>query len=172
MCPSWCAISSARARSGPKPFAITPEALDALAQYEWPGNIRELANVLERAQILAEENTVTLDDLPEKPRRSSQHAPAPSTGDPRHLREIERRHVLDVMRQRRGTRSTPRRRSASAGGPSIGSSRSITSLMKIATRRAARSVSRFSPLLPRGKGEGMCRLSRQPIAGGGPARRW
>src|SRR5262249_43293210 len=50
---------------GPVPFKVTPEALDALAHYDWPGNIRELVNVLERAQILCEEHEITLDDLPE-----------------------------------------------------------------------------------------------------------
>jgi DNA-binding NtrC family response regulator len=44
---------------------VQPEALQALRSYVWPGNIRELANVLERAQILAEGNRITLDDLPE-----------------------------------------------------------------------------------------------------------
>ena len=33
--------------------------------YDWPGNIRELVNVMERAQILAENNLITTDDLPE-----------------------------------------------------------------------------------------------------------
>jgi DNA-binding NtrC family response regulator len=49
---------------GPRKFAIAPDALAALGRYDWPGNIRELANVLERAQILAEGETITLDDLP------------------------------------------------------------------------------------------------------------
>src|SRR5262249_3215588 len=39
---------------GSQRFQIEPDALKALTQYAWPGNIRELANVLERAQILAE----------------------------------------------------------------------------------------------------------------------
>lgn len=89
---------------GPKPFAITPEAMEALANYEWPGNIRELANVLERAQILAEEHTVTLDDLPENLVDHRPHAPATSGSDPRLLREIERLHVLDVMRHEKGNK--------------------------------------------------------------------
>jgi len=89
---------------GPKPFAITPEAMDALTQYDWPGNIRELANVLERAQILAEENTVTLDDLPENLTDHHGHAPAATSADPRQLREIERMHVIDVLRQEKGNK--------------------------------------------------------------------
>src|SRR5262249_34081024 len=46
-------------------FQIEAEALEALVRYDWPGNIRELANVLERAQILAEGSLVTLADLPD-----------------------------------------------------------------------------------------------------------
>lgn len=89
---------------GPTPFTITPEAMEALTNYEWPGNIRELANVLERAQILAEEHTVTIDDLPENLVDHRPHAAATNSGDPRLLREIERLHVLDVMRQEKGNK--------------------------------------------------------------------
>lgn len=41
------------------------EALDALINYDWPGNIRELENVIERASNMCERNTITLLDLPE-----------------------------------------------------------------------------------------------------------
>ncbi|MSQ95866.1 MAG: sigma-54-dependent Fis family transcriptional regulator [Gemmataceae bacterium] len=90
---------------GPVPFKITPEAMEALTNYDWPGNIRELANILERAQILAEEHTVTLDDLPENLVDHRAHSAPASTGDPRLLREIERLHVIDVLRQENGTKA-------------------------------------------------------------------
>ena len=32
---------------------LTPEAIDALLEYDWPGNVRELANVMEAAHILS-----------------------------------------------------------------------------------------------------------------------
>jgi DNA-binding NtrC family response regulator len=89
---------------GPAPFTITPDAMEALAAYDWPGNIRELANVLERAQILAEEQTITLDDLPENLAQSADIAAPASGGDPRHLRDVERRHVVDVLRQEKGNK--------------------------------------------------------------------
>ena len=44
---------------------IGPDALEALESYEWPGNIRELRNVMERAVVLCEGNTVRLRDLPQ-----------------------------------------------------------------------------------------------------------
>ena len=44
---------------------ISKEALRALINYEWPGNIRELENAIERAVIIASGREITLDDLPE-----------------------------------------------------------------------------------------------------------
>ncbi len=45
-------------------------AIEALVSHDWPGNIRELENVLERAVVLADGPAVTLDDLPPEIRRS------------------------------------------------------------------------------------------------------
>jgi DNA-binding NtrC family response regulator len=88
---------------GPARRRIQPEALDVLVRYDWPGNVRELANVLERAQILAENQVITLDDLPEA---LVEAAPTPhsGTGDPGHLREVERRHVLKTLQQEKGNK--------------------------------------------------------------------
>ncbi|HLW68786.1 MAG TPA: sigma-54 dependent transcriptional regulator [Gemmataceae bacterium] len=77
---------------------VAPEAMQALQQYDWPGNVRELANVLERAQILAEENMITLDDLPESIVQSAPVAASPASS-PLDLRDVERRHVQQVLQQ-------------------------------------------------------------------------
>ncbi|MEO5372063.1 MAG: sigma-54 dependent transcriptional regulator [Magnetococcus sp. DMHC-1] len=45
-------------------FSLEPEAEQALKLYAWPGNIRELENVIERALILAEDGQIRVDDLP------------------------------------------------------------------------------------------------------------
>lgn len=47
-----------------KPYTIEPEAERALIEYDWPGNVREIENVLNRACILAEEGVIRLSDLP------------------------------------------------------------------------------------------------------------
>jgi DNA-binding NtrC family response regulator len=48
-----------------KPFSdISKDALEKLAAYDWSGNVRELANVIERAVVLGQGPTVTLQDLP------------------------------------------------------------------------------------------------------------
>jgi nitrogen regulation protein NR(I) len=42
---------------------VEPAAMDKLAQYDWPGNIRELENVIERAVLFADQATIGVDDL-------------------------------------------------------------------------------------------------------------
>jgi len=46
----------------PRP-KLTPEALEALSRYDFPGNIRELENILERALALCTDNQITATDL-------------------------------------------------------------------------------------------------------------
>jgi len=95
---------------------LDPEALRVLCGYDWPGNIRELANVMERAQILAEGDTITLDDLPENLVQVSKLVPVddvPATSGPAttaapvspdDLDAVERRHVMDVLKRHGGNK--------------------------------------------------------------------
>jgi two-component system NtrC family response regulator len=79
---------------------ITKEAMFALVNYNWQGNIRELQNAVERALILSDEK-IDLESLPPKIRNGAE------TGfdvrDPDGLRptldEIERRYILEVMKE-------------------------------------------------------------------------
>lgn len=54
-----------KAATHKKVTAISKEALEVLKQYDWPGNIRELENTIERAVILTKGDTITKLDLPE-----------------------------------------------------------------------------------------------------------
>jgi DNA-binding NtrC family response regulator len=45
---------------------LTPEALHMLTEYDWPGNIRELENMMERLVVLKKHGTLSIEDLPEK----------------------------------------------------------------------------------------------------------
>jgi formate hydrogenlyase transcriptional activator len=74
---------------------ISSETMNALVRYPWPGNIRELQNVIERAVILSKgpQLAVALSDL--KPRGGdAKPAEGPIT-----LEEMERRHILSVLEQ-------------------------------------------------------------------------
>ncbi len=53
-------------KNGTPTSEITDDAMLSLVNYDWPGNIRELRNVLERALLLSEDNTITRDDFPEE----------------------------------------------------------------------------------------------------------
>ena len=58
-------LSQSNERNGRK-IKITSELLDFLIQYPWPGNVREMQNLVERMVILSESERLTLDDLPPK----------------------------------------------------------------------------------------------------------
>lgn len=51
---------------GKKLIGIAPEAMACLKKYQWPGNIRELENVMEYAFVLEPTNLITLNSVPEK----------------------------------------------------------------------------------------------------------
>ncbi|MBP9866014.1 MAG: sigma-54-dependent Fis family transcriptional regulator [Candidatus Omnitrophica bacterium] len=54
----------AEANGRPAP-EMTPEALQALVQYDWPGNVREVKNIVERMIVLSSGAKLTLDNIPE-----------------------------------------------------------------------------------------------------------
>jgi formate hydrogenlyase transcriptional activator len=72
---------------------VRPETMEALMRYEWPGNIRELQNFIERAVILSQTHTLCapVSELT-RPRENS---PAP----PITLEDAEREHILQALRE-------------------------------------------------------------------------
>lgn len=78
---------------------ITNEALSYLLNYDWPGNIRELRNVIERAVILARDEYILPHDLPEKIIKSS---PSPEIGVGKSLKEAieeyEKTIILNTLK--------------------------------------------------------------------------
>ena len=51
-------------KHGKRAARVSPEVMASFANYQWPGNIRELENVLERMVVLSETDTLTLDQVP------------------------------------------------------------------------------------------------------------
>jgi len=91
-------LSRLAAAGGPRP-RLTGEALAALARHDFPGNIRELENILERALALASTAQIDVGDL--------RLAPAPAEGKPveeegaaplpEYLDSLERKAILDAL---------------------------------------------------------------------------
>ena len=65
-------LKSASTRDGKRIARFDDDAMNALMRYQWPGNIRELQNVIERAVVLAERETVELVDLPFEIQKSAE----------------------------------------------------------------------------------------------------
>ncbi len=76
---------------------IDPQALALLERYSWPGNVRQLSNIIERAGVLAEGETLTPELLPAEIRLSAE-APASASLLPHAtLAEVEKEHILAVL---------------------------------------------------------------------------
>jgi DNA-binding NtrC family response regulator len=73
---------------------LTPDAEEVLRRYPWPGNIRELANVLERSMILIKGDTLDAAGLGLE---TAMPAPPPEDGRLLTMREMERQHVERVL---------------------------------------------------------------------------
>ena len=101
---------------------IAPDALDRLVRHEWPGNVRDLQNTIERAAILSQGDQLTIDfelnsarmGVPGPIQVASAQAQAtaaiaaaapsskPADNAPMTLEEAERRHVIAVLKQAHG----------------------------------------------------------------------
>ena len=80
---------------------IRQDALEVLVGHAWPGNVRQLENVMERAVILRKAGLIQPRDLPEDVRGAEDAAatPAPS------LEELEREHILRLLERHGGNQS-------------------------------------------------------------------
>lgn len=89
---------------------VHPDVMQALLEYDWPGNIRELENLMERAYILETTSVLTPESFPSEFFEN----PLPMTGIPinatdtlagarrKGLEEIERRYLKEVLSRNRG----------------------------------------------------------------------
>ncbi|MFN7681959.1 MAG: sigma-54-dependent transcriptional regulator [Planctomyces sp.] len=118
-------------------WSITAEAMQAIEHYHWPGNVRQLRNAVDRAQILANGQVITLADLPlevqagfaprvvhEQPaagaagfesahersadERMAARVPAAAAevgGLPSRLEDLEKAHIVEILRQQNGNKA-------------------------------------------------------------------
>ena len=96
---------------------LAPDSEARMVAYSWPGNIRELQNVIERAVILCDGEELRVDPalLTPGPARNgvaapspaAAQAPAPEAEEPGSLLEAERRHILAALRRAGGRIAGP-----------------------------------------------------------------
>lgn len=119
----------------PKPWHVEANVRTVLNRYPWPGNIRQLINIVQRATILADNHEITLDDLPAQiidfTNGVSHTLPSPPTslyvkenapetpplekqvilGEPEfHLDDVARVHVLEVLKKENGNKASAARK--------------------------------------------------------------
>ena len=103
---------------------IAPDTLAKLRSYSWPGNIRDLQNTIERAAVLAPDDTLVIDwDLGPRPRgnghaasghpvaehaAAEQPAPGSTATDPLTLEALERAHIITVLKRTHGVIEGPK----------------------------------------------------------------
>ncbi len=94
-------------------WQIAPDALRVLETYNWPGNIRQLINVIERGKILAEDQFITTDELPAVVLHPTTAAGATvsaasipaALADDGTLSAIEKARVVEVLQKQKGNKS-------------------------------------------------------------------
>jgi len=85
------------------PEEISTEALERLLAYSWPGNIREMRNVLERALIMSRgAKRIGPEHLPDMGRRAAAES---GRFQPVSLEEVERRHIERMLKRHAGNRT-------------------------------------------------------------------
>ena len=91
--------------AGKSLLRFEPEAMQLLMDYNWPGNVRELENAVERAVVLASQNTVPADVLPDsilqeggiKIRRDESGALTADASLPEIVADFERRKIMEAL---------------------------------------------------------------------------
>src|SRR5450759_877797 len=84
---------------------VTPDAMDVLKAYRWPGNIRELRNAIERAMLLTDGDWLTPEMLPVATSRSSTAQTMELPEDGVNLEILERELVVQALRRTGGNQT-------------------------------------------------------------------
>jgi two-component system response regulator PilR (NtrC family) len=88
-------------------FSISPSALEKLNKYSFPGNVRELENILERAMTLCENNVIDVKDL-QLPGSETQSMATSNEQPPQLaplLEDIEKETILNALKQTKGNKT-------------------------------------------------------------------
>jgi formate hydrogenlyase transcriptional activator len=134
-------------RFGKRVDSVAPDTMARLVAYDWPGNIRELQNVVERAVVLATGPVLELDDdlLRARPAPATMvetpaalpgpTAPVPETGLAEMLEELERTQIAAALQRSGGVIEGPR---GAAGALKLHPNTLRSRMEKLGIRRTGR----------------------------------
>lgn len=102
-------IQELNTQMGTSILGLSPDVEKQLTSYSWPGNIRELRNVIERAMTFAEHGKIQVEDLPDSISKQTKKS-MPEISDPVlsmkvKQQESEKEMILNVLSQQNGNRS-------------------------------------------------------------------
>lgn len=86
-------------------WTIEDDARGVLGAYHWPGNVRQLINTLDRATVLADNHTITLEDIPPEIADCSGEPLRRVTTDSSRLDEIEKAHIVEILDREKGNKA-------------------------------------------------------------------
>jgi formate hydrogenlyase transcriptional activator len=86
---------------GTKITTVSRDVLEQLMNYDWPGNIRELEHVIERSILLSDDNKLRQIHLPRRRQKGAAEGSGNRPGV-KTIEEIERDHIISVLRQCKG----------------------------------------------------------------------
>ena len=133
-------ISNLNQKHGCRVAGVHPQVLEGFEAYPWPGNVRQLRNVLERAVIVAGEGAILPKHLPAETSPKTGAAPAPEDGDSIRvqfgppLSEVEEAYIELVLKHTNQNRT----RAAEILGISI---RTLQNRLRDLAERAAKTAS-------------------------------
>ncbi len=81
---------------------VDESVIDTLIKYRWPGNIRELQNIIEYSVNMSSSNRITKDLLPSKIKRKTTEQVYVETEDIETLDELERREIIKALNKYKG----------------------------------------------------------------------
>jgi DNA-binding NtrC family response regulator len=98
-------LNGIRQRGGKRVTAISRKAMELLTNYAFPGNVRELENLLERASAIAQDETIRVSDLPPDLAELELQEYKRPEGQPMTLEELEQDYIAHVLRLTDGART-------------------------------------------------------------------
>ncbi|HHY66392.1 MAG TPA: sigma 54-interacting transcriptional regulator [Alicyclobacillus sp.] len=111
-------LGNSTVESGKPCYSISEEAINVLQSYDWPGNVRELKNAIEYATCMANDWTITVEDLPGTVPRTPKMTKKPSSTLKAKIRELELETIRATI-EKYGNSTGAKKRAAQELGISL-----------------------------------------------------